>query len=217
MGDTYYCVMASGNPEAKAARLLLYESSDLLTWDYRGIMSEWENCRFAECPSFMPAGEGYLLTASVCPLESRHYFWAMYGRFDGEHFLVEKHAEIDKGPDQYAGQAFLDHRGRNILISWIPGWDYAGYAQKDIGCMSVPRELKLVDGVITAYPVEELQHLLKDEDESVRRTADGFVIERQGREPVVYSGEITDLKILRDGYVVEVFVNRGREVYTALL
>ena len=51
----------------------------------------------------------------------------------------------------------------------------------------------------------------------VKRTEKGFVIERGGREPVVYEGEINDLKILRDGYVVEVYVNGGKEVYTALL
>ena len=83
--------------------------------------------------------------------------------------------------------------------------------------MSIPRELKLVDGKITAYPIEELQFLLKDEDECVKRTETGFVIERNGREPVVYNGTISDLKILRDEFIVEVFVNKGQEVYTALL
>ena len=217
VGDTYYCVMATGNPNEKVARLLLYKSEDLLRWKYMGVMSEWPDCRYAECPSFMPAGEKYLLTASVCPLKSRHYFEAMYGCFDGAKFTVEHHAEIDKGPDQYAGQTFIDHRGRNILITWIPGWRYSGYAKKDIGCMSIPRELKLVDGKITAYPVEELQFLLKDKDECVKRTETGFVIERNDREPVVYNGIISDLKILRDGPIVEVFVNKGEEVYTALL
>ena len=77
--------------------------------------------------------------------------------------------------------------------------------------------MKLKDGKITAYPIEELQHLLKDDDPSVKRTESGFIIERTGREPVIYNGSITDLKILRDGYLVEVFVNGGEEVYTALL
>ena len=73
------------------------------------------------------------------------------------------------------------------------------------------------NGRITAYPIKELQHLLKDEDPSVKRTECGFVIERTGRDPVIYEGKIDDLKILRDGYIVEVFVNGGEEVYTALL
>lgn len=213
----YYCVMASGNPETKTGRLLLYRSEDLFYWQYLGIMSEWPNCKYTECPSFMSAGDGYLLTASVCPLDRRHYFSVMYGRFADGKFTLQVTAEVDKGPDQYAGQVFQDHLGRNLLISWIPGWKYKGYAPTDVGCMSVPRELRLVDGKPRAYPIEELQYLLRDEDPCLRRTPNGFVIERQGREPIVYEGEIRELKILRDGYVAEVFVNGGEEVYTALL
>lgn len=214
---TYYCVMASGNPEAKAGRLLLYRSDNLLDWNYIGIMSEWENCHFAECPSIMKTGDYVLLTASVCPIDARHHFSVMFGDFKDGAFDLKYTAEVDKGPDQYAGQVFQDHLGRNIMISWAPGWAYSGYAPKDLGCMSVPREVKLVDGKIVAYPVEELQYLLKDEDPSVVRTETGFIIERAGRDPVKYEGEVNDLKILRDGYLAEVFVNGGQEVYTVLL
>ena len=213
----YYCVMATGHKESRTGRLLLYVSDDLLNWEYDGIMSEWADCMYAECPSFMAAGEKYLLSASVCPFGKPHYFSIMLGSFENGKFTVEHTAQVDKGPDQYAGQVFVDHRGRNILISWIPGWRYKGYAERDVGCMSVPREISFIDGEIVCYPVEEMRHLLCDEDESVKRTPTGFVIERQGRESVVYEGEINDLKILRDIYVVEVFVNGGREVYTALL
>ena len=214
----YYCVMASGNPEDKAARLLLYKSENLFDWEYKGVMCEWENSRYTECPSFMEAEDGlYLLTASVLPLERPHYFSAMYGEFVGGKFTIRHSAGVDKGPDQYAGQVFRDPQGRNILITWIPGWSYSGYASKDVGCMSVPRELKIADGKITAYPVKEVQHLLKDSDPAVKRTEAGFVIERQGRAPVIYEGEVSDLKILRDEYILEVFVNGGEEVYSALL
>jgi len=216
--DQYYCVMASGHPKSQTGRLLLYQSSDLMKWEYQGIMRQWEDCKYTECPSFMPAGDGrYLLAASVCPLNQPHYFSVMYGPFSGGKFLIESAAQVDKGPDQYAGQAFRDPSGRNILISWVPGWSYSGYAKKDIGCMSAPRELKMENGKITAYPVKEVQHLLKDSDPALQPTEKGFIIARQGRDPVVYEGEIRDLKILRDGYIIEVFVNGGEEVYTALL
>ncbi len=211
----YYCVVASGNPAAKAARLLLYKSNDLFNWEYKGIMCEWENCKYAECPSFVPAGEGkFLLSASVCPLDSPHYFSLMYGVFLNGKFHIEHIAEIDKGPDQYAGQVFRDHLGRNILITWIPGWKYKGFAEKDIGCMSVPREIKLVNGKITAFPVEEVRHLLKDTDPSVVLTDKGFVIRRQEMEPVIHEGDVSDIKNLRDNYILEVFVNGGETVYS---
>jgi len=83
--------------------------------------------------------------------------------------------------------------------------------------MSVPRELKLLNGKITGFPVKEAQHLLRDSDSAVERTQTGFIINRKGRTPVVYEGKIDDLKILRDEYIVEVFVNGGEEIYSALL
>ena len=213
----YYCVMATGNKETETGRLLLYSSEDLFEWKYRGIMSEWEGCMYTECPSFMKTENGFLLASSVCPLKSKHCFSLMFGRFENEIFIPEHIAEVDKGPDHYAGQVFCDHRGRNILVSWIPGWKYKGFAPTDVGCMSVPREIKITDGKITAYPIEELQHLLTDSDPALVRTEDGFVIERQGRECVVYEGRIDDLKMIRDGYLLEVFVNGGEKVFTALL
>ena len=218
VGDTYYCVMASGNPESREGRLLSYRSDDLLHWEYVGIMRAWSECRFTECPSLVPVDGGhYLLTASVCPLESNHYFRAMYGEFKDGKFVILNEAEIDKGPDQYAGQVFHDHLGRNLLISWMPGWNYKGYYKRDIGCFAVPREIKVEGGKMTAYPIEELQHLLGDEDPCLVRTANGFRVERTNRDPLVYEGEIRDLKILRDEYVAEIFVNGGEEVYTVLL
>ena len=129
----------------------------------------------------------------------------------------EYSSETDKGPDQYAGQAFCDPKGRQILLAWVPGWKYKGYAARDVGCMSLPRELKLQKGRITGYPIREVAHLLQDSDPALERTEEGFVIHRTGRDPVVYKGEIRELKLLRDGYILEVFINGGEEVFTALL
>ena len=213
----YYLVMATGHQQTKKARLLLYESEDLLSWKYSSVMSEWDNCMYAECPSLCKAGEKYLLASSVCPHGAKHYFSVKYGSFVGGEFVEEIYAEVDKGPDQYAGQVFVDGKGRNILMSWVSGWRYKGYADKDVGCLSVPKEVKLVDGKVYIYPIEELCHLLSDEDECLVRTDKGFIIEREGREPVIYEGEINDLKIIRDGYIAEVFINGGLENFTALL
>lgn len=215
--DTYYIVMASGHEATKTGRLLLYKSKNLTDWQYSGVMAEWEDCRFTECPSFVKEGEKFVLSASVCPNDKPHYFQIMYGDFFEGVFTSEINAENDKGPDQYAGQIFTDDKGRNILISWIPGWNYRGFAEKDIGCMSLPREIIIKDGKIKLYPVEEIQHILKDSDPAVKITNTGFMVERSGRTPVIYEGKIDDLKILRDEYVLEIFVNGGEAVYTIIL
>ena len=216
VNGTYYCIMASGLKAEKKGRLLLYRSEDLLEWEYVGITKEWDNSIYTECPSFVSLEDSCWVTCSVCG-DDYHYFTAMNGQFIHEKFIDEVSGNVDKGPDQYAGQAFKDDKGRVLLISWVPGWKYDGFAEKDIGCMSVPRQLTVKNGKVYGYPVEELRHLLKDSDPSVKMTDTGFVIERSGREPVVYTGEIKDIKILRDEYMVEVFVNGGEAVYTAIL
>ena len=212
----YRCVMASGNRENKTAVLLLYESDDLFHWEYCGVMREWENAKFAECPSLVRFGDKYLLSASVCR-EDSHSFSLAAGSFENGRFVPLTESTVDRGPHRYAGQIFSDSNGRAILISWIPGWDYAGYAQRDIGCMSLPCEVSCKDSKLRAFPVAEVRHLLKDSDPAVLRTDDGFSIKRAGRKDVVYRGEIKALKCLRDGEFLEVFVNGGEDIFTALL
>ena len=83
--------------------------------------------------------------------------------------------------------------------------------------MSAAREVKFENGEFTLYPIKEYYHLLKDEDSCLTRTESGFYVERTGREPLEYVGTVEDIKILRDAYMAEIFVNGGREVYTVLL
>lgn len=212
----YWCVMASGNREKNTAVLLLYESDDLFNWRYHGVLREWENAKFAECPSFMQFGDKYLLSASVCR-ENGHSFSVSAGSFSDGKFIAEVTGEVDRGPDRYAGQIFRDTDGRCILISWIPGWSYAGYRERDIGCMSVPREITVKNGKICAYPIKEVRGFLSDSDPALERTDDGFRIRRTGRSNVVFHGEVKQLSLIRDGFFLEVFVNGGEEAYTALL
>lgn len=219
--DKYYLVMATGNREDNAARLLVYESDNLFDWKYNGVLHEWlggdtDKMLYAECPSFMKHGDKYVLCTSFVKEPDTCCFAIMYGDFDGSKFIPEISSEIQMGPDQYAGQAFTDHLGRNILISWIPGWKYAG-EPKSIGCLSLPMEITVKDGKIYAYPVKEVQHLLKDSDENVEITSDGFIVKRNLKPDVVYKGNINDIKIMRDEYVLEIFVNGGEYVYAAVL
>ena len=216
----YYLVMATGSGtgdiEPKVARLLIYESDDLLNWNYGGIASEWEDSIYAECPSIMPTEDGkVLLSCSVVPTDWKHFFYAMYGTLDNLKFKPQIKGSYDRGPDQYAGQVFRDALGRNLHITWIPGWYLK--LPRCAGTWSVPREIFVKNGKVCGYPVKEVRHLLKDSDENVKITEDGFEILRTDREKVVHKGKINNLKILRDGYILEVFVNGGEDVYSVLL
>ena len=211
----YYLVMASGNPEADEARLLLYTSSDLFSWDYIGVMAAWENARYNECPSLVPMADGVLLTASVVTHQG-NYFSATFGDFCKGNFTSRVSGRADRGPDQYAGQAFQAPDGRALLIGWMPGWEYVGYREKDVGCLTLPRELFVRDGRMCVRPAREVAHLLSDSDPAVLRTETGFTVLRE-RGHWDYEGEVRDMKILTDGYVMEIFINDGEGVFTFLL
>ncbi len=214
----YYLIIASGHIDSHTARLLTYKSNDLFHFKYQGIMYSWDNSKCAECPSFMPYGnDKFLLTVSVCKLNNEHYFQAMIGSFDGIKFIEEYRNVIDIGPDQYAGQTFLDSLGRHILITWIPGWQYANYQNHDIGCMSIPRKIILQNNKIIGQPLKEIMALLKNDDEAIIYTDDGFKVNRTNREPFIYHGKINNLKVLKDGYVLEIFINDGQEIVSILL
>lgn len=217
----YYCIMATGSGTAptdkeRFGRLLAYESEDLLNWEYSGIVSEWNDCYFTECPSIIPLNDDkVILSCSVVPTDWKHYFDIMIGSFKDAKFNCEFKGSYDKGPDLYAGQMFKDHLGRILVITWIPGWYLK--LPRCAGTWSIPREVTFKNGKIYGYPVKELQHLLKDSDEAVKFTDDGFIVERTDRDPLIYKGPTDNIKILRDGYILEIFVNDGEEVYTVLL
>jgi len=121
------------------------------------------------------------------------------------------------GPDQYAGQVFLDEQGRHIMLTWVPGWSYSTFAEKSLGCLSLPIELIVKDGRLYGVPLAEVRHLLKPDNPNVKRTEKGFVIERTQRENVVFEGEINELSVLQDEYLIEVYVNSGERIICAVL
>lgn len=177
-----FLVVASADVKKGTGNLLLYRGDDFFNWHYVGVLYEYEDRKYCECPSFVPHGDGYILSTSVMKHDETHYFEVMYGDFDGTRFVPEVVSHFQKGPDEYAGQIFHAKDGRNILISWVPGWNYQP-KEKCIGCLSLPLELSVKDGVMRAYPIREVRHLLEADD------------------------------TFTDAYIKETFVRGGEEVY----
>lgn len=217
INDRFYLLVATGNDEHQCARLLLYESNDLLNWKYNKILLEWEKAKCAECPSIMQVNGKVVISTSVCNLDGTHFFKIMVGSFSNDTFIEEFSGNFERGPDEYAGQLFVDHKNRIIQLTWIPGWHYQGFVNKDIGCLSLPREITFKNNKIYAFPIEEVRHLLKDDDEKITKTDNGFIVERVHHGNVIYNGKIDDLKVLRDEYIMEIFLNGGEIVYSILL
>lgn len=158
-GGYVYLAVASADKKKKTGNVLLYRGTDMTSFEYCGVLAEYENCVYCECPSFIRDGDSYILSVSVCPYGKPHYFEVMRGTFDGVRFTPVIVSHFQKGPDEYAGQIFRAPDGRIILISWISGWDYRP-RKKCIGALSVPLEIREKDGKLTAYPVKEVTHLV---------------------------------------------------------
>lgn len=179
-----YLLIASADTVKKTGNVLLYRSDNFCDWEYVGVFCEYEDAKYCECPSFVKCGEGYIMSVSVCPNRAPHYFEVLYGKFDGRRFTKEIVSHFQKGPDEYAGQIFHAPDGRNILISWIPGWEYR--PEHCVGCLSLPLEVKMDKSRIIAYPIKEVQGLLDENDILI----DAYVTER-----FIRHGEEVEIKV----------------------
>jgi len=76
---------------------------------------------------------------------------------------------LDEGFDLYATQAFNAPDGRCISIGWIglPEMEYPTFKDDWAHCLSLVKELKLINGEIYQYPVSEMKTLRKEEQKVV--------------------------------------------------
>ena len=176
-GEKYYSVIGSRNID-DSGQILLYSSDDLINWEYKGniLQSNNEFAKMWECPDMFELNNKDILVMSPQFLEPRgNKYWNihsstyMIGKLDYENYKydLEKVEEIDYGFDFYAPQTLVDDKGRRIMIAWMQMWDRKlptnELGHNWSGCMTLPRELKLIDNKLYQLPVEELRTLRKNE------------------------------------------------------
>ena len=173
-GDYYYCVLGSKTNEEKG-QIILYRSRNLIDWEFLNIAAKGEgNFGFMwECPDlFHLEGKDVLVMSpqGVKPegdlYHNLHQAGYILGdlNYDNGTFTLEPFQLLDYGFDFYAPQTTVDDKGRRILIAWMAMWESEMPEQEYdwAGAMTVPRELKLVNGRIISEPVPELKTLRKD-------------------------------------------------------
>ena len=209
---SYYMVCGSGKD--KVGKVLLYRSDDLLAWDYVGVL--YENAEYGpvmECPDFFALDGKFVLMFSRMGMLT-HSTIFITGDFDGKTFTPEQTHMPEIGPHFYAPQTFEDAAGRRVLIGWMSSWgrepdEDAEYA----GALTIPRAVTLQGGKLYTYPVAEAAHLLADSDEAVQFIPGETEISVGGT--ALDCPPIADVKILRDGTSVELFINGGESSVTA--
>lgn len=149
--DRWYMVVGSGI-RGKHGTVLLYQSTDLLHWQYLHIVASGEGHHgegsnpvdtgdMWECPELFPLGNKHVLIYST----QGHAFWQS-GVLDPKELIFhpEHQGMLDAG-SYYAPKTQLDKAGNRILWGWVqetrPVQEYSasGWA----GVMSLPRVLTL--------------------------------------------------------------------------
>ena len=70
--------------------------------------------------------------------------------------------EIDRGHDFYAPQSMEDDKGRRIIVGWMgvpEEEDFPTVKNEWIHCLTLPRELKVIDGRLYQLPIKEMESI----------------------------------------------------------
>ena len=162
--------------------LILARSKDLLHWEYIGHLLEqdtegqipMEREYFTldgvyECPDYMELdGKEVVLTSpqnlpQMGPAyQNVHSGIYLIGElsFENGRFRVDKIGELDHGFDFYAAQTFRMPDGRVIMVAWKEMWDRNFPTREEgwAGTYTLPRELRVEDGVLIQKPVREIEN-----------------------------------------------------------
>lgn len=168
--DEYYMIVGSKtNDTPSLGQILLFNSSDLESWQFRGIMarSQGESEGFMwECPNFAEVdGQEVLIISPMMSSNGKELHEVDYalGKLNYDSGIFE-HGDfnlLDYGFDFYAPQVMQAPDGRCLLIGWLDNWDNEILERVDgwAGQMTIPRELRIKNGKIFSTPVKELENL----------------------------------------------------------
>ncbi len=171
-GDKYYMVVGSRTPDKLLGQVLLYESDDIIHWNFKSIMSRAEGNQGSmwECPNFATIDGKDVLIFS--PQDVKREINSYLNVYQSGYFIgkldyktgIYTHGEfelLDYGSDFYAPQITQLPDGRTIMIAWLDMWNNPMPEQADgwAGMMTVPRELHVRDGKVYSTPIKELESL----------------------------------------------------------
>lgn len=159
--------MLLGNSIGGHGRVVIYTSTDLLHWEYKGVFcaSKEDQGSMWECPDYERiGGKDYLFLSPEDFHGKRHHTVYLCGQLsnDGLHFEQKSCHDLDSGPDFYAPACFRHEDGRTILIGWMNKWFLPSPSMNEgwMGALTIPRELRNGnDGFLEMHPLQELEKL----------------------------------------------------------
>ena len=179
----FYAVIGiqSENMEGKA---VLYSSENIKDWKFEGEIAGANHGKIKdfgfmwECPDYFQLKDEKtgeirdLLVFSPQGLEpegdlynNKYQTGYLFGKLDYEKTefeILSDFVEIDRGHDFYAPQSMEDDKGRRIIVGWmgIPEEeDFPTVKNEWIHCLTLPRELKVIDGKLYQLPIKEMESI----------------------------------------------------------
>lgn len=154
--------------------ILVYESENAIDWSLKGELDLKidfpESVYMLECPDFFELDGRDVLVVSPQGLNAEgHDYHNLYNviyvlgelNLDSLTFEVDHYQELEKGFDFYAPQTFAGKNNERLLFAWagMGEVDYPSDQEEWAHCLSIPRELRIVNGKLIQKPAQELTQL----------------------------------------------------------
>ena len=179
----FYAVIGiqSKDLEGKA---VLYSSENIKDWKFEGEIAGANHGKIKdfgfmwECPDYFQLKDEKtgeikdLLVFSPQGLEpegdlynNKYQTGYLFGKLDyekPEFEISSDFVEIDRGHDFYAPQSMEDDKGRRIIVGWMgvpEEEDFPTVKNEWIHCLTLPRELKVIDGKLYQLPIKEMESI----------------------------------------------------------
>ncbi len=191
----FYAVIGiqSENLEGKA---VLYSSENIKDWKFEGEIAGANHGKIKdfgfmwECPDYFQLKDEKtgeirdLLVFSPQGLEpegdlynNKYQTGYLFGKLDYEKTefeILSDFVEIDRGHDFYAPQSMEDNKGRRLIVGWmgIPEEeDFPTVKNEWLHCLTLPRELKVIDGKLYQLPINEMESIRGEKIEFSKKVA----------------------------------------------
>lgn len=167
--DTYYMVLGNSFNNSTLGRVLLFSSSDMVSWEQVSVLGESNGTLgyMWECPDFFELDGKFVLLFSPQGVAAQgdkynnlYQTGYIVGDFDYSTLIftaTSEFKELDHGHDFYATQTILDEQGRRIVVAWFDMWEQYYPEREDgfTGLMTVARELRLSGENLIQTPISE--------------------------------------------------------------
>ncbi len=174
--DDTWCMVVGQRSAQNHGQIALYTSTDLLAWDYSGVIYEHPDpdVYMLECPDLFELQGSWILCFSAMGMKPKGYVGrnannAVYvvGNWKlGDTFEAKGQPKpCDAGHNYYAPQSFEAPDGRRIQFGWMHSFQFEAAEQEDGWCgqLTLPRELALKDGgIVAAQPAGEVSQILTE-------------------------------------------------------